>query len=142
MFALHINLQPHAHFPRGDAKRAVRRQLPQPAATPTAMRSEPCATSSRNPQPPPRQCEASRAEPASVRYVSQNSSRRSGWKKVQSVFPAACTSEKTPLGLQTCDHSAFGGEVVRCSRPHPPQIKRRRPKATSLDLAFTSSPTT
>jgi hypothetical protein len=47
------------------------------------------------------------------------SSRPQTRKRCNLFFPAACTSEKTLLGLQTCEPSVADGGAVRCSRPHP-----------------------
>jgi hypothetical protein len=45
------------------------------------------------------------------------SSRPQARIKCSLFFPAACTSEKTLLGPQTCATSAEGGGRVRCSGP-------------------------
>ena len=37
-------------------------------------------------------------------------------KKIQSFSQATCAGEKIPLGLQTCELAARGGQRVRCSQ--------------------------
>ncbi|WP_418487303.1 hypothetical protein [Faecousia sp.] len=44
-------------------------------------------------------------------------------RKWKSFFPAACTSEKIPLGSQTCEEYAAGVPFVRCSEPQPFQTR-------------------
>ena len=50
--------------------------------------------------------------------VSQ-SLRPQAQRKWKSFSPAACTSEKIPLGSQTCEGHAAGVPFVRCSEPLP-----------------------
>ena len=53
-----------------------------------------------------------------VKKASQ-SLRPQAQRKWKSFSPAACTSEKIPLGSQTCEGHACGVPFVRCSEPLP-----------------------
>ena len=49
--------------------------------------------------------------------------RSQAQRKWKSFSPAACTSEKIPLGSQTCEGHAAGVPFVRCSEPQPFQTR-------------------
>ena len=60
-----------------------------------------------------------------VKEASQ-SLRSQAQRKWKSFSPAACTSEKIPLGSQTCALCAVSAQCVRCREPQPFQTKAQR----------------
>ena len=60
-----------------------------------------------------------------VKEASQ-SLRPQAQRKWKSFSPAACTSEKIPLGSQTCALCAVRAQCVRCREPQPFQTKAQR----------------
>ena len=60
-----------------------------------------------------------------VKEASQ-SLRPQAQRKWKSFSPAACTSEKIPLGSQTCALCAVSAQCVRCREPQPFQTKAQR----------------
>ena len=62
---------------------------------------------------------------STVKEASQ-SLRSQAQRKWKSFSPAACTSEKIPLGSQTCALCAVSAQCVRCREPQPFQTKAQR----------------